>query len=475
MKYESVIGLEIHAELSTRTKLFCACKNEFGALPNTNICPVCTGQPGTLPYVNREALTKAIRAALSFGCSINELSAHSRKHYFYPDLPKGYQISQRELPVGVNGRFSYLSGGEVKSVGIHQIHMEEDAGKLVHFDDGCTGVDYNRAGVPLIEIVTEPEFSCARDARNFLEAVRLRLLRAGVSDCRMEQGSLRCDVNVSLRPVGEKKLGCRVEMKNINTFSGAERAIEYEIARQMEILRRGEKVMPETRKWDDEKRESRLMRTKETAVDYKFMPEPDIPTYRITHEDMVHAGKDMPEDDVSRAERYASLGVSENDVLRLVSDVELSEFFEKCVRCEGCAKECAKLLVGDISAILAKEGILLSASKLLPDELVSLVKYIKNGEINRGSAKKILQILITDGGSAELLAKKHTDISDDEIIVKTVSEILAKNEKAVYDYKGGKVSAITFLIGQCMRALRGRADAARLREILIKKLEGYGD
>lgn len=472
MSYEAVIGLEIHAELSTKTKLFCSCKNEFGGVPNSNICPVCTGQPGALPSVNREAVRLALRAALAFGCEINKLSAQCRKHYFYPDLPKGYQISQRETPLGINGRFEFISDGEVKSVGIRQLHVEEDAGKLVHRDDGMTAIDYNRAGVPLIEIVTEPELHSARDARAFLEAVRMRLLRAGVSDCKMEQGSLRCDVNVSLREKGDKTLHERVEMKNINTFSGAERAIEHETARQTMIIRGGGTISVETRKWDDEKRESRLMRTKESAIDYKFMPEPDIPTYDISERVIALAAAELPEDDISRALRYKALGASENDCSRLLSDAEMSDFFDECAKKSDHADECAKLLVGDVASILAKENLPLSASKLSPEELGVTVRLIKSEKINRGSAKKILQTLITRGGSARMLAKKYLSISDDGVIIKAVSEVLAANPKAVCDYESGKETALTYLIGQCMRVLRGRADAEKLKCILIRELKG---
>ncbi len=472
MSYEAVIGLEIHAELKTRTKLFCSCSNEFGGAPNSRICPVCTGQPGTLPSTNREAIRLALRACLAFGCKINRLSAQCRKHYFYPDLPKGYQISQRETPLGVDGSFEFLSGGEAKRIGIHQIHIEEDAGKLVHRSDAMTGIDYNRAGVPLIEIVTEPELHSAEDATAFLEAVRLRLMRAGVSDCRMEQGALRCDVNVSLRKKGDDTLNERVEMKNINTFSGARRAIEYEIERQKKILNNGGEICAETRKWDDEKRESRRMRTKESAIDYKFMPDPDIPCYDIDEYVIEAVATDMPEDDVFRTNRYEVRGVSLNDCERIVSDIDISDFFDKCLIYAENAEECAKMLVGDVVAILTKENITICESKLLPQELCELVALIIDNKITRQSAKKILSDLITKGGRARDLATKFESISDDEIIKKAVSDTLSENKKAVCDYKNGKQTAVTYLMGQCMRRLSGRADAEKLKCILINELKG---
>jgi len=424
-----------------------------------------------LPSTNREAIRLALRASLAFGCEINRKSAQCRKHYFYPDLPKGYQISQRETPIGINGRFEFVSDGEVKSVGIRQIHIEEDAGKLVHFESGITGVDYNRAGVPLIEIVTEPELFSSSDARAFMEAMRMRLLRAGVSDCKMEQGSLRCDVNVSLRKRGEKKLCERVEMKNINTFSGAERAIEYEIERQTKLLNQGYEISAETRKWDDEKRESRIMRNKETTVDYRFMPEPDIPFYYIDEESISREAKLIPESDVSRRTRYKSAGVSDNDIGILLVDEELSDCLDECIRESANAAECAKLLVGDVSSIISKSGKKLSQTKLRAKHVVGTVELIAKGNINRSSAKKVLQKVINDGGDVKELAANFTSITDNDVIEAVVKEVLAENEKAVYDYKNGKSAAVTYLTGQCMRKLRGRADAEKLKNILVNELE----
>ncbi|MBQ6902663.1 MAG: Asp-tRNA(Asn)/Glu-tRNA(Gln) amidotransferase subunit GatB [Oscillospiraceae bacterium] len=472
MNYEAIIGLEIHAELKTRTKLFCSCKNEFGGEPNSRICPVCTGQPGTLPYVNGEAVRLALRACLAFGCEINRTSKQCRKHYFYPDLPKGYQISQRETPLGINGCFEFLSDGQVKCVGIEQIHLEEDAGKLVHRSDGKTAIDYNRAGVPLIEIVTSPELHSAQEVRDFLESVRLRLLRTGVSDCRMEQGSLRCDVNVSLRRAGEAVLNDRVEMKNINTFSGAARAVEHEIERQCKILDSGEAVLAETRKWDDEKRESRLMRTKETAVDYKFMPEPDIPAYVIDEKALTEAGYDIPESDVHRNIRYEKAGISRNDRERLIADVDMSDFFDGCISSSQNASECAKLIVGDVASLLTRENVTLSQSHLTPGMIVEIADLIVSGSLGRGNAKVILSKLLKNGGSVASAAAELMSIDDDAVIEESVKVIIADNPKAVADYKKGKENAVTYLTGQCMRSLRGRANAERLKTILLNELKG---
>ena len=317
MDYEAVIGLEIHAELKTESKLFCACKNEFGAPPNSNCCPVCTGMPGTLPAPNMGALQLAVRAGVAFGCKINQRTRQYRKHYFYPDLPKGYQISQYRDPLAVDGSFEFEFEDKTERVAIRQIHIEEDAGKLVHGSGDDIYIDYNRAGVPLIEIVTEPVIHSAAEARAFLEAVKIRLMHIGVSDCRMEQGSLRCDVNVSLRKKGSSKLGERVEMKNINTFSGVERAIEHEISRQRAMYKVGRVCMAETRRWDDERRESFVMRAKENAMDYKFIPEPDIPWYKIDDEFIKRSCNNMPESEILRRRRYIEAGVSKTIIENL--------------------------------------------------------------------------------------------------------------------------------------------------------------
>lgn len=467
MNYESIIGLEVHVELKTETKLFCSCKNEFGAEPNTNICPVCTGQPGALPCTNKKAVLLVLRAAAMLGCDINRKSGQCRKHYFYPDLPKGYQISQRETPVGINGSFEFVFGDDVRKIRIHQVHLEEDAGKLVHFENGTTGVDYNRAGVPLIEIVTEPDLKSADEVHAFLEALRRALIRAGVSDCRMEQGALRCDVNVSLKVPG-KECGERVEMKNVNSFSAAEHAVMYEIKRQSEMLLHGEKISRETRRWDDEGRMSHLMRGKESTPDYKFMPDPDIPVYIIPEDEVQKAFSSLPENEVSRRVRYEALGVSKNDVEIIISDDEMSRFVDLC---EGNVAECAKLLVGEVSSILSKEERTLSETKLTPKELSLLSGLLSEGKINRRSAKPILEKLMSDGGSALKYAEEYVMISDESMLSDTVAVVISENPAAVEDYKKGKDEVRVFLVGQCMKKLRGRADTVKLNEILNKNLK----
>ncbi len=470
MNYNARIGLEVHIELKTATKLFCSCRNEFGGAPNSRVCPVCTGQPGSLPQTNKNAVFLALRACSALGCTVNKISKQCRKHYYYPDLPKGYQISQRETPLGINGEFEFLYDGKKQKVRIRQIHIEEDAGKLVHFDDGKTGVDYNRAGVPLIEIVTEPDLTAASEARAFLEALRRCILKLGVSDCRMQEGSLRCDVNISLCRDGEESLNPRVEMKNINTFSGAERAIEYEIARQVEVYDAGGTVFRETRRWDDEKRESFLMRSKEDERDYKFMPEPDIPEYIIDDAVIEKASADMPEGEVWFAERIKKLGVSDNDIEIIIADTELSSFFDGCTHDQRLAKEAAKLLVGDVSSILVKKGMSISESGITPFDVLFVAKLISCGKINRGSGKKVIELLMSSGGDVKKIASEFEVISDESELSAIISGVISKSTDAVNDLKNGKNAAFGYLMGMCMRKTGGKADSSVVRKLLEKEL-----
>ena len=470
MSYEAVIGLEVHVELGTETKLFCSCKNGFGGEPNSRVCPICTGQPGTLPNTNKKAVFLALRAAKGLGCKINKSSGQCRKHYFYPDLPKGYQISQKDTPLGVSGEFEFPSDEGIKKIRIERIHIEEDAGKLIHREDGKTLVDYNRAGVPLIEIVTEPDIRSAGEARAFLEALRHTLIRAGISECRMERGAMRCDVNVSLRKAGESGLRDRVEMKNINTFSGAERAIAFEVARQTEILDSGGVVTPETRRWDDEKKTSSLMRAKESAIDYKFMPEPDIATYKISDADIEIAGKNLPETDAEKTTRFKGLGLGRDDIKRLLCNIPVCEFFEECERIGTDAILSAKLLVGDVTAYLTREDKALSETQLSTAAFSYIVSCLREKKITNISAKKLLEKLMKSGGDVKKLAESYLSVTDEKAITETVSEVLLENPKAVEDYIKGKEESFTFLMGQCMRKLFGRADVLMLQKILSEKI-----
>ena len=464
MAYEAIIGLEVHAELNTKTKMYCGCENAFGGEINTRICPVCTGHPGTLPSLNREAVEKAILAGRMMNCTIAERTRQYRKHYRYPDLPKGYQISQLSIPLCANGTFDYFCGDQLKTACIRQIHIEEDAGKLIH-EGEKTFVDYNRCGVPLIEIVTEPCFRSSDEAYCFLEAVRTMLLDIGISDCRMEEGSLRADVNVSMRKVGETHLNARVEMKNLATFSGARRAIDYEIARQKKMLLNGECVAPLTMRWDDEKGISVFMRDKESAADYRFMPEPDIPVIEVEYEN-----KPLPE---SEARRRVRLGKA----LKPVQALELSKSLNLCRYFDAVSKEnaelCANMLLGTVAKLTNDTGIPVWDSHLTADKFCAIITKLNENEITVDGAKILCEKLYTEDGAVDALTDElNLKINRDrEQYISIAKAVLGDNAKAVSDYKTGKVSVIGFLVGQCMRCAGRGMDANLFREILEEVLK----
>ncbi|MBR5480046.1 MAG: Asp-tRNA(Asn)/Glu-tRNA(Gln) amidotransferase subunit GatB [Clostridia bacterium] len=464
MVYEAMIGLEVHAELNTKTKMYCSCENAFGGERNTRICPVCTGQPGVLPVLNKVAVEKAILVGRMMNCTIAKRTRQYRKHYRYPDLPKGYQISQLTVPLCSNGRFEYFSGGAVNIADIRQIHIEEDAGKLVH-DGECTYVDYNRCGVPLIEIVTEPCFNSSVDAYAFLEAVRTMLLDIGVSDCRMEEGSLRVDVNVSTRRAGDKHLNHRVEMKNLATFSGARRAIDYEIMRQLKMIDRGEEILPLTMRWDDEKGVSIFMRDKESAADYRFIPEPDIPEIEIEFEETK-----LPESETQRRKRLMGC-LHSVQAMEIAKNKDLCAYFDRVSRCG--AKECAKFLIGCIAKLTNASNIPVWESHLTEDKFCAIITKLNEGKINGDGAKLLFEKLYFEDGEVDELIKSLEletcrDMSDYRFIANFV---LVNNKKAVDDYKSGKKSVIGFLVGQCMRSSGKGMDANVFKEVLEEVLE----
>jgi len=464
MAYEAIIGLEVHAELNTKTKMYCGCENAFGGEVNTRICPICTGHPGVLPSLNREAVEKAILAGRMMNCSIATMTRQYRKHYRYPDLPKGYQISQLNVALCSKGTFDYFCGDELKTALIRQIHIEEDAGKLIHEGDS-TYVDYNRCGVPLIEIVTEPCFRSSHEAYSFLEAVRTMLLDIGVSDCRMEEGSLRADINVSMRKVGETHLNARVEMKNLATFSGARRAIDYEIARQKNILESGETVVPLTMRWDDEKGESVFMRDKESAADYRFMPEPDIPLIEIEYENVM-----LPESEAHRRMRLGKM-LKPVQAVEISKSLKLCEYFDK-VSSEG-ADLCANLLLGVVAKLTNDTGVPVWESHLTEDKFCAIISMLKSGEITVDGAKILCEKLYLTEGDIHLLIE-HFNLRikrDRDLYMSIAGTVLADSEKAVSDYKAGKASVLGFLVGQCMRSAGKGMDANLFREILEEVLK----
>lgn len=467
MKFEAVIGLEVHAELNTKTKMYCSCKNEFGGEPNIRTCPVCTGMPGALPQLNRAAVEKAVLVGKMMNCRIAERTRQYRKHYRYPDLPKGYQISQFTEPLCTNGFFDFYDGDRLCRADIRQIHIEEDAGKLVHEGD-TTYVDYNRCGVPLIEIVTQPCFHSADEAVSFLEAVRVMLLDLGVSDCRMQEGSMRADVNVSLREYGDEKLYPRVEMKNLSTFSGARRAIVYEIARQENILRHGERVKPLTRKWDDACGCGITMRGKERAQDYRFMPEPDIPWILIPRSE-----ESLPESEAARRSRLMrDMGLSSAQAREIARDLESTRFFDEAIACGASPSAAANWMLGTLAQLSKEHGCTLSSSALTPARLSDVIAAVQGRKITGDGAKRILaELFLRDEPLDGLIGRlKLAVLSDDHVYEEIVRAVLAENPHAVSDFRAGKESVLGFFTGQCMRRAGAAADASRFRSLILETL-----
>ncbi len=467
--YETVIGLEVHAELNTKTKIFCSCPIRYNEKPNLCVCPVCMGLPGALPVLNEKVLEYAIKLGLATGCKINTLSQHSRKNYFYPDLPKGYQISQDRLPVCYDGYVQV----EGKKIRINRIHIEEDAGKLVHCE-GETRIDYNRAGVPLVEIVTEPDIRSAEEARAFMERIKGILLSLDISECKMERGHLRCDVNVSVRKIGDTALGERCEMKNINSFSAAVRSIEYEIKRQTEILKGGGVIKRETRRWDDEARKSVLLREKESESDYRYFPEPDLPMMVIKKELIAKLSSEMPELIHEKAERYErDYALSDYDANAVASCKKYAELFEEAVNYGADAKTITNMILGDISRIVNERGIAPDDLTLDGKRLAELDGMIKRNEVSHTVAGRVIELLADCGKSAFDIVKENnfTQLNDAQILEKLVKEVLGENEKSIADYKRGKTNALGYLTGQCMKKSGGKANPVTVNKILKECLE----
>ena len=471
MTWETVIGLETHVELATKTKIFCGCTTAFGGAPNTHCCPVCTGMPGTLPVLNRSVLDFAVKAGLALGCSITKYSKFDRKNYFYPDLPKAYQISQLYLPICRDGAVPISTG---KTIRIHEIHMEEDAGKLVHdpwIDQ--TRADYNRCGVPLIEIVTEPDFRTADEVIAYLEKLKETLQYLGVSDCKMQEGSLRCDVNLSVRPAGSTELGTRTEMKNLNSFKAIARAIDYEAKRQIELIEEGKRVVQETRRWDENKDATYAMRSKENAQDYRYFPEPDIPPIELTDEYLDGVRAAQPELAEEKRARYqAEYGLPEYDCKMITSDKALADLFETLVARGAAPKQGANWIMGEVLGALSARAMEPKDMKLTADTLARLIALVAEGKLNRNTAVKVFEAVFDDNGDVDAYVKAHglEQVSDAGLVEEVVGRVLAANPQSVADFKGGKEKAFGFLVGQTMRELRGKADPRVVNETLRKKL-----
>ena len=479
MKYEAVIGLEVHTELHTATKIFCNCKTSFGADPNTNVCPVCLGLPGVLPVLNKKVLEFAVRAGLALNCEISRFSKFDRKNYYYPDLPKNFQTSQFDLPICEHGYLDVEVDGEVSRIRITRAHMEEDAGKLVHHGSSITTadyslVDYNRTGTPLLEIVSEPDMRSAKQAVAYMEKMRAILQYCGISDCRMEEGSLRCDANVSVRPVGQKELGTKTEIKNINSFKGVERAIEYEALRQAEILEAGGTIKQETRTWDENEGVTKSMRSKEEANDYRYFPEPDLVPFTVSDEYIENIRKTLPELPDARKARYMeSYGLSAYDAAYVTSDKDRADFFEAMVKAGADAKEACNWLMGELAGKLSENGLEIKDSKVTPEAMAELLKLITDGTISGKIAKKIFPEMWETGKSAETIVKEQglVQISDTGALEAMVDEAIAENPKAVADFKSGNKKAMGAMIGQIMKKSHGKANPRMVSGILIKKLQ----
>lgn len=472
MEYEVVMGLEVHAELATKTKIFCNCANEFGGEPNAHCCPVCMGMPGCLPVMNKKVLELAIRAGYATNCTINLDSRFDRKHYFYPDLPGAYQITQMAQPICTNGYVDFKVGDVDRRVRINRIHMEEDAGKLVHMGDAGTAVDCNRGGVPLVEIVTEPDLRGPDEAIAFLEALKENIKFAGVSDCKMEQGSLRCDVNISLRPVGETKFGTRVEMKNINSFKAAHRASLYEIDRQKKMLNNGEVFYQETRRWDDNKGVSYSMRSKETALDYKYFPNSDLVPIILEQSFIDEVISRVPMLPVQRRAKYiGDYGLSTYDAKILTSDPVIAKFFDDTLVIFNNSKVVANWIMGTIMRKLKdnKDDIVIPIS---PSDFAVLLSKCENAEISNNAGIKVLDAMWNKEGSVEeiIKAKGLAQISDTTAIRELVVKALLANPKPVEDYKKGNTKAIGFVVGMIMKESKGKANPQMVNQMVAEEI-----
>ena len=485
MKYEAVIGLEIHSELKTNTKIFCSCATSFGADQNTHVCPVCLGLPGVLPVVNKRVVEFAIKAGLALNCTINKFSKFDRKNYYYPDLPKNFQTSQFDLPIAEHGYVDIEVEGKTKRIRITRIHMEEDAGKLVHSgttikDSSSSNVDYNRTGVPLIEIVSEPDMHSPAEARAYMEKIKSILQYIDVSNCKMEEGNLRADVNVSLRPEGSKKLGTKVEMKNLNSFKVIEDALEYEIERQNEVLEDGGILVQETRTWDDGRGITLSMRSKEKAQDYRYMPEPDLVPIVTTDEQIEAYKKELPElPDARKARLVNEYGLPTYDAEIITSTRAMAEYFDAVVDAGADAKLASNWIMGETMRLMkeesAKTGREFRAEELTfsPESLAKIITLVEKKEINNAAAKEIFEHVFAENVDVDAYVEEHglKQVNDEGALRATVEKVIADNPQSVADYKGGKKQAIGYLVGQTMKAMQGKANPGMVNALLQELLK----
>lgn len=473
-QYETVIGLEVHVELATKTKIFCSCSTEFGGAPNTHTCPVCTGMPGSLPVLNKQVVEYALAVGLAANCQINQYCKFDRKNYFYPDNPQNYQISQLYLPICHDGGIEIETGTGKKTIGIHEIHMEEDAGKLIHDEwEDCSLVDYNRSGVPLIEIVSEPDMRSAEEVIAYLEKLRLIIQYLGASDCKLQEGSMRADVNLSVREAGAPEYGTRTEMKNLNSFKAIARAIEGERKRQIELIEEGKKVVQETRRWDDNKETSHAMRSKEDAKDYRYFPDPDLTPVVISDEWLEEIRKRQPELRTEKMERYQKeFNLPAYDSEIITGSKHMADLFEATVMICNKPKEVSNWLMVEAMRLLKEEEMDPEEIHFSPENLAKLITLVDNGTINRTVAKEVFEEIFKHDTDPEGYVEEHgLKVVNDEGALRTAIEgILAANPQSVEDYHNGKEKAIGFLVGQTMRAMKGKADPAMVNQILRELL-----
>ena len=483
-QYEAVIGLETHCQLSTDTKVFCNCSTKFGATPNQNVCPICMGLPGVLPVLNKKVLEYAVKAGLALNSEIAPFSKFDRKQYFYPDLPKNYQISQYDLPIAQHGCLEIEivdeSGNPMrKKIGITRLHMEEDAGKLVHAgSDRLSGstyslVDFNRTGVPLVEIVSEPDMRSGQEAAEYAQELRRILLYLGVSDGNMQEGSLRCDVNISVRPVGQQEFGTKVEIKNMNSFNAIQRAIEYEIERQIAAIEAGERIVMETRLWEEGSQRTISMRIKEGSSDYRYFPEPDLAAIEVSAEQLQQWRSELPELPAQKRHRYESeLGLSAYDTRVLTEERLVGEYFEAAIAAGANPKGAANWIMGDIAAYLNNKKLSITEIALKPTILAELIALIEDGTISGKIAKDILSELLTEGGSAKELVERKglIQISDTGALEAIIDQVVAANPKELEQYRNGKTKLLGFFVGKVIKETGGRADPKLTNQLLAKKL-----
>lgn len=473
-QYETVIGLEVHVELATKTKIFCSCSTAFGGAPNTHTCPVCTGMPGSLPVLNKQVVEYAMAVGLATNCKIHQYSKFDRKNYFYPDNPQNYQISQLYLPICYEGGVEIDTPAGKKVIGIHEIHMEEDAGKLIHDEwEDCSLVDYNRSGVPLIEIVSEPDMRNADEVIAYLDKLRLIIQYLGASDCKLQEGSMRADVNLSVREVGAEKFGTRTEMKNLNSFKAIARAIEGERARQIELLEEGKQVIQETRRWDDNKEYSYAMRSKEDAQDYRYFPDPDLVPIIISDE-WIQAVRDrQPELRTEKLERYKKeFDIPDYDARIITGSKKLADLFEETTAVCKKPKKVANWILGETLRLLKEKDMEPEKLRFSAENLAKLINLTDGGTINGGAAKEVFEVLFAQDIDPEQYVEEKglKTVNDEEALRTVIEDILINNPQSVSDYKGGKAKALGFLVGQTMKAMKGKADPGSVNRILKELL-----